>query len=159
MTEEEDETRRKTFVETGSDAFWSGEEVTMEGFLSMKLGGWRKRWCVIKEETFMFFHGKQEALKQGWLSKKGAGTGTLSRCVLQGLPLHHNIACRDVCGGMALVSSSAPALPCVCVCACRRNWKQRFFVLYPNKRLCYFDKDTVDESSKPAGVIEMANVT
>ena len=115
MTEEEDETRRKTFVETGSDAFWSGEEVTMEGFLSMKLGGWRKRWCVIKEETFMFFHGKQEALKQGWLSKKGAGTGTLSRCVLQGLPLHHNTACRDVCGGMALVSSSAPSLPCVCV--------------------------------------------
>ena len=115
MTEEEDETRRKTFVETGSDAFWSGEEVTMEGFLSMKLGGWRKRWCVIKEETFMFFHGKQEALKQGWLSKKGAGTGTLSRCVLQGLPLHHNTACRDVCGGMALASSSAPSLPCVCV--------------------------------------------
>lgn len=85
MTEEEDETRRKTFVETGSDAFWSGEEVAMEGFLSMKLGGWRKRWCVIKEETFMFFHGKQEALKQGWLSKKGGGTGTLSRCVLLGL--------------------------------------------------------------------------
>lgn len=79
MTEEEDETRRKTFVGTGSDAFWSGEEVTMEGFLSMKLGGWRKRWCVIKEETFMFFHGKQEALKQGWLAKKSGGTGTLSR--------------------------------------------------------------------------------
>ena len=113
MTEEEDETRRKTFVETGSDAFWSGEEVTMEGFLSMKLGGWRKRWCVIKEETFMFFHGKQEALKQGWLSKKGAGTGTLSRCVLQGLPLHHNTVCRDVCGGTCL--QLIPSLPCVCV--------------------------------------------
>ena len=39
MTEEEDETWRKTFVETGSDAFWSGEEVAMEGFLSMKLDG------------------------------------------------------------------------------------------------------------------------
>ena len=112
MTEEEDETRRKTFVETGSDAFWSGEEVTMEGFLSMKLGGWRKRWCVIKEETFMFFHGKQEALKQGWLSKKGAGTGTLSRCVLQGLPPHHNTTCRDVCGGTRLQLCPFPS---VCV--------------------------------------------
>ena len=42
---------------------------------------------------------------------------------------------------------------------CRRNWRQRFFVLYPNKRLCYYEKDTIDEASKPSGVIEMANVT
>ena len=59
MTEAEDETRRKTFGETGADVFWSGEEISIEGFLSMKHAGWKKRWCIIKEETFMFFHGKQ----------------------------------------------------------------------------------------------------
>ena len=59
MTEAEDETRRKTFGETGADVFWSGEEISIEGFLSMKHAGWKKHWCIIKEETFMFFHGKQ----------------------------------------------------------------------------------------------------
>ena len=59
--------------------------------------------------------------------------------------------CRDSAGN---------CLPgCARPCVCRRNWRQRFFVLYPNKRLCYFEKDTVDETSKPSGVIEMANVT
>lgn len=40
---------------------------------------WRKRWCVLKDETFLWFRSKQEALKQGWLHKKGGGSSTLSR--------------------------------------------------------------------------------
>ncbi|XP_051871794.1 unconventional myosin-X [Pristis pectinata] len=51
-------------------------------FLFMKGGlinTWKRRWCVLKDETFMWFRSKQEALKQGWLQKKGGGTSTLSR--------------------------------------------------------------------------------
>ncbi|XP_040209468.1 unconventional myosin-X-like isoform X2 [Rana temporaria] len=51
-------------------------------FLYMKGGvmnTWRKRWCVLKDETFLWFRSKQEALKQGWLHKKGGGSSTLSR--------------------------------------------------------------------------------
>ncbi|CAL8325849.1 unnamed protein product, partial [Arctogadus glacialis] len=40
---------------------------------------WRRRWCVLKDETFLWFRAKQEALKQGWLHKKGGGSATLSR--------------------------------------------------------------------------------
>ncbi|XP_068605079.1 unconventional myosin-X [Brachionichthys hirsutus] len=40
---------------------------------------WRRRWCVLKDETFLWFRAKQEALKQGWLHKKGGGSSTLSR--------------------------------------------------------------------------------
>ncbi|XP_077209462.1 unconventional myosin-X isoform X2 [Paroedura picta] len=51
-------------------------------FLNMK-GGlmnlWKRRWCVLKDETFLWFRSKQEALKQGWLHKKGGGSSTLSR--------------------------------------------------------------------------------
>uniref|UniRef100_A0A8C9VX02 Myosin X n=1 Tax=Scleropages formosus TaxID=113540 RepID=A0A8C9VX02_SCLFO len=51
-------------------------------FLHIKGGlmnGWKRRWCVLKDETFLWFRAKQEALKQGWLHKKGGGTSTLSR--------------------------------------------------------------------------------
>ncbi|XP_075170992.1 unconventional myosin-X [Anomaloglossus baeobatrachus] len=51
-------------------------------FLFMKGGmmnTWKKRWCVLKDETFLWFRSKQEALKQGWLYKKGGGSSTLSR--------------------------------------------------------------------------------
>ncbi|KAM4688660.1 unconventional myosin-X [Discoglossus pictus] len=51
-------------------------------FLYMKGGvmySWKKRWCVLKDETFLWFRSKQEALKQGWLHKKGGGSSTLSR--------------------------------------------------------------------------------
>ncbi|XP_048464709.1 unconventional myosin-X-like [Rhincodon typus] len=51
-------------------------------FLFMKGGlmnTWKRRWCVLKDETFMWFRSKQEALKLGWLLKKGGGTSTLSR--------------------------------------------------------------------------------
>ncbi|XP_034379245.1 unconventional myosin-X isoform X2 [Arvicanthis niloticus] len=51
-------------------------------FLYMKGGlmnSWRRRWCVLKDETFLWFRSKQEALKQGWLHKKGGGSSTLSR--------------------------------------------------------------------------------
>lgn len=40
---------------------------------------WKRRWCVLKDETFLWFRSKQEALKQGWLHKKGGGSSTLSR--------------------------------------------------------------------------------
>ncbi|KAI4803743.1 hypothetical protein KUCAC02_025392, partial [Chaenocephalus aceratus] len=52
------------------------------GFLYMKAGlmiPWRRRWCVLKDETFMWFRSKQESLKSGWLYKKGGGLSTLSR--------------------------------------------------------------------------------
>lgn len=51
--------------------------------LSLPAGGlintWKRRWCVLKDETFLWFRAKQEALKQGWLHKKGGGSSTLSR--------------------------------------------------------------------------------
>ncbi|XP_071955935.1 unconventional myosin-X-like isoform X3 [Antedon mediterranea] len=54
-----------------------------EGYLNMKCGGmvntWKKRYCVLRDETLMWFRAKQEALKSGWLMKKGGGTSTLSR--------------------------------------------------------------------------------
>uniref|UniRef100_A0A8C4DHE7 Myosin-X n=1 Tax=Dicentrarchus labrax TaxID=13489 RepID=A0A8C4DHE7_DICLA len=52
------------------------------GYLYMKSGlmiPWRRRWCVLKDETFMWFRAKQESLKSGWLYKKGGGMSTLSR--------------------------------------------------------------------------------
>uniref|UniRef100_A0A8C3P901 Myosin X n=1 Tax=Chrysemys picta bellii TaxID=8478 RepID=A0A8C3P901_CHRPI len=51
-------------------------------YLYMKGGlmnPWRRRWCVLKNEAFMWFRTKQEALKSGWLYKKGGGLSTLSR--------------------------------------------------------------------------------
>uniref|UniRef100_A0AAZ3QJ40 Myosin X, like 1 n=1 Tax=Oncorhynchus tshawytscha TaxID=74940 RepID=A0AAZ3QJ40_ONCTS len=51
-------------------------------YLYMKAGlmiPWRRRWCVLKDETFMWFRSKQESLKSGWLHKKGGGLSTLSR--------------------------------------------------------------------------------
>ncbi|XP_067106712.1 unconventional myosin-X [Osmerus mordax] len=51
-------------------------------YLYMKGGlmlPWRRRWCVLKDETFMWFRAKQDALKSGWLYKKGGGMSTLSR--------------------------------------------------------------------------------
>ncbi|KAI7807751.1 unconventional myosin-X [Triplophysa rosa] len=51
-------------------------------YLYMKAGlmiPWRRRWCVLKDDTFMWFRSKQESLKSGWLYKKGGGLSTLSR--------------------------------------------------------------------------------
>ncbi|XP_061776699.1 unconventional myosin-X isoform X1 [Nerophis ophidion] len=51
-------------------------------FLHVKgslMNTWKRRWCVLKDETFLWFRAKQEALKQGWLHKKGGGSSTLSR--------------------------------------------------------------------------------
>uniref|UniRef100_A0A3B5MGM2 Myosin X, like 1 n=1 Tax=Xiphophorus couchianus TaxID=32473 RepID=A0A3B5MGM2_9TELE len=51
------------------------------GYLYMKAGlmiPWKRRWCVLKDETFMWFRSKQESLKSGWLYKKGGG---LSACI------------------------------------------------------------------------------
>uniref|UniRef100_A0A8D3AG11 Unconventional myosin-X-like n=1 Tax=Scophthalmus maximus TaxID=52904 RepID=A0A8D3AG11_SCOMX len=52
------------------------------GYLYMKSGlmiPWRRRWCVLKDETFLWFRAKQDSLKSGWLYKKGGGMSTLSR--------------------------------------------------------------------------------
>ncbi|XP_062843469.1 unconventional myosin-X [Trichomycterus rosablanca] len=43
------------------------------------LNSWKRHWCVLKDETFLWFRSRQEALKQGWLLKKGGGLSTLSR--------------------------------------------------------------------------------
>ena len=43
------------------------------------LGVWRRRWCVLRDETLLWFRARQEALKQGWIRKKGGGSSTLSR--------------------------------------------------------------------------------
>ncbi|KAI5106733.1 unconventional myosin-X, partial [Silurus meridionalis] len=51
-------------------------------YLYMKSGlmiPWRRRWCVLKDETFMWFRSKQDSVKSGWLYKKGGGSSTLSR--------------------------------------------------------------------------------
>ncbi|XP_070564817.1 unconventional myosin-X-like [Ptychodera flava] len=58
------------------------ESAFNEGYLTMKGGvmnTWKKRWFVLRDNTLMWFKAKQEALKSGWLLKKGGGTGTLSR--------------------------------------------------------------------------------
>ncbi|XP_068103498.1 unconventional myosin-X-like [Hyperolius riggenbachi] len=63
--------------------FNGGGPPYFHSYLYMKAGGlmnlWRRRWCVLKDETFMWFRTKQEALKSGWLYKKGGGMSTLSR--------------------------------------------------------------------------------
>uniref|UniRef100_A0A8B9I0X9 Myosin X, like 1 n=1 Tax=Astyanax mexicanus TaxID=7994 RepID=A0A8B9I0X9_ASTMX len=51
-------------------------------YLYMKSGlmiPWRRRWCVLKDETFMWFRAKQDSVRCGWLYKKGGGMSTLSR--------------------------------------------------------------------------------
>jgi len=58
------------------------DNLMIEGYLMMQGGlmnAWKKHWCVLKDDTLMWFRGKQKALKMGWLTKKGGGTGTLSR--------------------------------------------------------------------------------
>ncbi|XP_057292691.1 unconventional myosin-X-like isoform X2 [Hydractinia symbiolongicarpus] len=58
------------------------DRATMEGYLSLKGGLMntaKRHWCVLKDDTLMWFRGRQKALKSGWLMKKGGGTGTLSR--------------------------------------------------------------------------------
>ncbi|RXM28974.1 Unconventional myosin-X [Acipenser ruthenus] len=74
-----------------TDEEFSNDRVTMfngsgppyfHSYLYMKGGlmlPWRRRWCVLKDETFMWFRAKQESLKSGWLYKKGGGLYTLSR--------------------------------------------------------------------------------
>ncbi|KAM4627006.1 unconventional myosin-X-like [Discoglossus pictus] len=75
-TDEEFTTGRVTLFNRGGPPYF-------HSYLYMKAGGlmnlWRRRWCVLKDETFMWFRTKQEALKSGWLYKKGGGMSTLSR--------------------------------------------------------------------------------
>ncbi|MEE6489051.1 hypothetical protein FKM82_015472 [Ascaphus truei] len=75
-TDEEFTTGRITLFNGGGPPYF-------HSYLYMKAGGlmnlWRRRWCVLKDETFMWFRTKQEALKSGWLYKKGGGMSTLSR--------------------------------------------------------------------------------
>ncbi|ETE72713.1 Myosin-X, partial [Ophiophagus hannah] len=78
-----------TYMDTDEE-FCSGRVTLFNGsgpayfhsYLYMKGGlmnPWRRRWCVLKNEAFMWFRAKQEALKSGWLYKKGGGMSTLSR--------------------------------------------------------------------------------
>uniref|UniRef100_UPI00398E4DB6 unconventional myosin-X-like n=1 Tax=Pristiophorus japonicus TaxID=55135 RepID=UPI00398E4DB6 len=68
---------------TGRTPFYGGSGTSyFHSYLYMKGGlmiPWKRRWCVLKDETFMWFRAKQEALKSGWLYKKGGGMSTLSR--------------------------------------------------------------------------------
>lgn len=54
-------------------------EILLPRFAGGLMNPWRRRWCVLKNEAFMWFRTKQEALKSGWLYKKGGGMSTLSR--------------------------------------------------------------------------------
>ncbi|XP_062383564.1 unconventional myosin-X [Sardina pilchardus] len=78
------------YVDTDEEVSSNGRVHVLNGngppyfhsYLYMKAGlmiPWRRRWCVLKDETFMWFRSKQESLKSGWLYKKGGGLSTLSR--------------------------------------------------------------------------------
>ena len=41
----------------------------------------KRHWCVLKDDTIMWFRQKQQSLKSGWMTKKGGGTGTFARLV------------------------------------------------------------------------------
>ncbi|CAM9611484.1 unnamed protein product [Lampetra fluviatilis] len=46
--------------------------------LSMRsgpMGLWKRRWCVLRGDTFMWFRTKQDSLKAGWLLKLQGGGG------------------------------------------------------------------------------------
>ncbi|XP_039210307.1 unconventional myosin-X-like isoform X1 [Crotalus tigris] len=84
-----DDEEGDTYMDTDEE-FCSGRVTLFNGsgpayfhsYLYMKGGlmnPWRRRWCVLKNEAFMWFRAKQEALKSGWLYKKGGGMSTLSR--------------------------------------------------------------------------------
>uniref|UniRef100_A0A669QA66 Myosin X n=1 Tax=Phasianus colchicus TaxID=9054 RepID=A0A669QA66_PHACC len=57
----------------------TSDEILLPCFAGGLMNPWRRRWCVLKNEAFMWFRTKQEALKSGWLYKKGGGMSTLSR--------------------------------------------------------------------------------
>ncbi|XP_031414316.1 unconventional myosin-X isoform X2 [Clupea harengus] len=78
------------YVDTDEELSSNGKVHVLNGngppyfhcYLYMKAGlmiPWKRRWCVLKDETFMWFRSKQESLKSGWLYKKGGGLSTLSR--------------------------------------------------------------------------------
>uniref|UniRef100_A0AAY4BFB6 Myosin X n=1 Tax=Denticeps clupeoides TaxID=299321 RepID=A0AAY4BFB6_9TELE len=74
-TDEEVSNGRVTLLNGGGPPYF-------HSYLYMKGGlmiPWRRRWCVLKDETFMWFRSKQDSLKSGWLYKKGGGMSTLSR--------------------------------------------------------------------------------
>uniref|UniRef100_A0A7M4FDX9 Myosin X n=1 Tax=Crocodylus porosus TaxID=8502 RepID=A0A7M4FDX9_CROPO len=86
-------------------------------FLYMK-GGlmniWKRRWCVLKDETFLWFRSKQEALKQGWLHKKGGGSSTLSRRNWKKRWFVHHPS--EYCFSSALRAPCAETFGCTGIC-------------------------------------------
>ena len=63
----------------GSDLY----SMSMDGFLFLRGGKanpWKRRWCVLRDQTFMYFKNKQDALKQGWMYKRSyKKTSTLGK--------------------------------------------------------------------------------
>ncbi|XP_036395889.1 unconventional myosin-X-like [Megalops cyprinoides] len=73
---DEEVSNGKVNVLNGSGPPYFHSYLYMKGGLMIP---WRRRWCVLKDETFMWFRAKQDSLKSGWLYKKGGGLSTLSR--------------------------------------------------------------------------------
>lgn len=66
----------------GEFGFGEGGSESREGYLGMFRGvmkNLKKRWCVLHDDTFMWFRGKQDFIKAGWLTKMGGGSSTLGR--------------------------------------------------------------------------------
>ncbi|KAJ6665504.1 hypothetical protein lerEdw1_003345 [Lerista edwardsae] len=76
MDTDEEFCSSRVTVLSGSGPAYFHSYLYMKGGL---MNPWRRRWCVLKNEAFMWFRAKQEALKSGWLYKKGGGMSTLSR--------------------------------------------------------------------------------
>ncbi|XP_053256571.1 unconventional myosin-X-like isoform X2 [Podarcis raffonei] len=76
MDTDEEFCSSRVTVLNGSGPAYFHSYLYMKGGL---MNPWRRRWCVLKNEVFMWFRAKQEALKSGWLYKKGGGMSTLSR--------------------------------------------------------------------------------
>ncbi|XP_028596554.2 unconventional myosin-X-like isoform X1 [Podarcis muralis] len=76
MDTDEEFCSSRVTVLNGSGPAYFHSYLYMKGGL---MNPWRRRWCVLKNEAFMWFRAKQEALKSGWLYKKGGGMSTLSR--------------------------------------------------------------------------------
>ncbi|XP_039255307.2 unconventional myosin-X-like [Styela clava] len=68
-----------TIVSSTPESHWR-PTVYFHGYLYIKGGlrnQWKRRWCVLRDDMFMFFRSKQEFIKCGWLYKKTGKAGTI----------------------------------------------------------------------------------